>query len=450
MGASKYTQMIVDFIVDTKYEDIPAVAIENAKARILDTVGVTIKGEKESIGEVIRDYLATYGGKKECTLINSNDKTDVLNAVFANGMYSHAIDFDDHYILSHPSVGVVAPMLAVGEMVHATGKELLTAFVVGLEINTKMQVAVSSEPWYRGFHGTGLWNALSSFATAAKLLKLNKEQTLNGWGTACSSFCGIKRNMGTMTKPYHAGRSAQGGVLAALMAQKGLTSHPEAFDGEFGFLYCFKEDVSTTRWNKIEDLGKNWDLVDEPTLIKPHPSCGGTHAAMEGMRKLMAEHPDIIEENVDHIDVGMNEGGVGELFYNDPQNIYEAKFSMPFCTALMLHYGRWGVDLHTDAVVNDPAMRALYKKVNFFVDEELDKEITRDRADFHAVVTVFLKDGKSYRMHALYPILTFDEVKFKFDGNVKDIITKEKADLISETIHNLENVSGEKLYEAVG
>ena len=451
MEYSKYTQMIIDFIVDTKYEDIPAKAIENAKARILDTLGATIKGSTESVGDVIRNYVKKYGGAKECTLINSDDKTDVLNAAFVNGVYSHAIDFDDHYILSHPSIGVVPALLAVGEMVHATGEELITAFVVGLEINTKIQVCVSSEPWYRGFHSTGLWNTLSSCATAGKLLKLNKQQMLMAWGTACSSFCGVKRNMGTMTKPYHAGRAAQGGVLSALLAKEGLTSHPEAFEGQFGFLHCFKEDIGTTRWKYIEDLGHNWDLVDNPTFIKPHPSCGGTHAAMNGMKILMAENPQITEENIDHIDVGMNAGGRGELFYDDPKNIYEAKFSMPFVIAIMVHFGRWGVDLHTNEVVTSPEMVALYKKVNFFIDEELDKQIPRDMADFHAVITVYLKDGTSYHIHALYPVLTFDEVKFKFDCNVKGIITEEKAALIASTVQELDKLpNGEKLYKAIG
>lgn len=450
MEVSKYTQMIIDFIVDTKYEDIPPVAIENAKARILDTIGATIKGSTESVGDVIRKYVNLYGGKKECTLINTNDKTDVLNAAFVNGVYSHAIDFDDHYILSHPSIGVLPALLAVGEMVNATGEELMTAFVVGLEINTKMQVCVSSEPWYRGFHATGLWNTLSSCATAGKLLKLNKEQMLMAWGTACSSFCGVKRNMGTMTKPYHAGRAAQGGVLSALLAKEGMTSHPDAFEGKFGFLHCFLEDVGTTRWKYVEDLGHNWDLVDNPTLIKPHPSCGGTHAAMNGMRQLMAEHPEITEENVERIDVGMNTGGRGELFYDDPKNIYEAKFSMPFVIAVMLHFGRWGVDLHTNAVVTDPVMVELYKKVNFFIDEELDKQIPRDHADFHAVITIYLKDGRSYHIHALYPVLTFEEVKFKFDCNVDDIIGKERAEFIAATVQELEKLpDGEKLYKAI-
>lgn len=450
MEVAKHTQQIIDFICDTKYEDIPALALENAKARILDTIGATIKGSTESVGDVVRSFYQKYGGKKECTLVNTQDKTDVLNAAFVNGVYSHAIDFDDHYILSHPSIGVVPALLAVGELVHATGEELITAFVVGLEINTKIQVCVSSEPWYRGFHSTGLWNTLSSCATAGKLLKLNKEQMLMAWGTACSSFCGIKRNMGTMTKPYHAGRAAQGGVLAALLAKEGLTSHTDAFEGQYGFLYCFLNDVSTTRWKYVEELGKRWDLVENPTFIKPHPSCGGTHAAMNGMRQLMAEHPQITEENIDHIDVGMNAGGRGELFYDDPKNIYEAKFSMPFVIAVMVHFGRWGVDLHTNAVVQDPAMRALYKKVNFFTDEELDREIPRDMADFHAVITVYLKDGTSYHIHALYPVLTFDEVKFKFDCNVDDIIGKERAEQIVSTIQSLEQLSdGEALYRAI-
>ncbi len=431
MQTSKHTQMIIDFICDTNYEDIPAEALENAKARILDCIGVTIKGGTESVGTVIKEFAKEFGGKERCTVIHSDFKTDVLMATFANGTMAHAIDYDDHYVLSHPSIGPFAALLPVGELVNATGKELVTAFAVGLEFSTKFQMACTIEPWYNGFHSTGLWNTMSACVTAGKLLKLNKEQMLMAFGTACSSFCGIKRNMGTMTKSYHNGRAADGGVRAALLAKMGFTSHPDAFEGRFGFLHVFVKELEP-RFQYIEELGKDWDLVNRPTLIKPHPSCGGTHAAMNGMLQLIREH-DIAEEDVDHVDVGMNQGGVDSLYYPDPSNIYEAKFSMQFVMALLLHFKRWGVDLHTNEVVNMPEMKALYPKINFFVDEELDKEIPREMTDYHAIVTVYMKDGTVYRIHSNPPRLSWEEIKDKYDQTVVGVI----APALSETIVNV-------------
>jgi len=190
----------------------------------------------------------------------------------------------------------------------------------------------------------------------------------------------------------------------------GFTSHPEAFEGRFGFLHVF---CTNPRWKHIEQLGKIWDLKETPTLIKPHPSCGGTHAAMNGMLELINKY-DIKEEEVERVDVGMNQGGVDELFYPNPKDIYEAKFSMHFVMALLLHYRKWGLALHTNEVVQDPAMKALYPKVHYFVDEELDKSIDRDYTDYHAIVTVTMKDGKVYKIHSNPPRLNFDQIKEKF------------------------------------
>lgn len=436
LETSRHTQMIIDFICDTQYEDIPAEAIENAKARILDCIGVTIKGGEESVGTVIKEFAGLYGGKEQATIINAKMRSDVLTAVFANGTMSHAIDYDDHYVLSHPSIGPFAALLPVAELVNATGKEIVTAFAVGLEFSTKFQMACTIEPWYNGFHSTGLWNTMAACVTAGKLLKLSKEQMLMAFGTACSSFCGIKRNMGTMTKSYHNGRAGDGGVRAALLAKLGFTSHPDAFEGRFGFLHVFVKELEP-RFQYIEELGKEWDLVNHPTLIKPHPSCGGTHAAMNGMLQLIREH-DIYEQDVDHVDVGMNQGGVDSLYYPEPKNIYEAKFSMHFVIALLLHYRRWGVDLHTNEVVNSPEMRALYPKVNFFVDEELDREIPREMTDYHAIVTVYMKDGTVYRIHSNPPRLSWEQIKEKYDQTVVGVIDKERSEAIVDVVRSLE------------
>jgi 2-methylcitrate dehydratase PrpD len=429
--------MIIDFICDTKYEDIPDVVLENAKGRILDTLGVTFKGATASVGDVVKKVLRELDGKEQVTAVALNLKTDLCNAAFANGTLMHAIDFDDHFILSHPSIGVLPALLPVAELTGASGKDVLTAFVIGIEIYTKVQQCTSTEPWYRGFHATGVWTSLSSVAAAGKLLKFNKEQMLMAWGIACSCFAGIKRNQGTMTKPYHCGRSAEGGVRAAIMAKNGYESHPEAFEGRFGWLYVF---CSKPRLEFIEQLGKDWDLDKTPTLIKPHPSCGGTHAAMNGMLELINKH-DIREEDVERIDVGMNQGGVDSLYYPDPKDIYEAKFSMHFCMALLIHYRRWGLSLHTNEVVLSPAMKALYPKVHFRVDEALDKEIDRDYTDYHALVDVTLKNGVKYHIRSQPPRLTFQQIKDKFYDCCDGVLPKDRSDKIVDTIVNLEKLN---------
>lgn len=169
---------------------------------------------------------------------------------------------------------------------------------------------------------------------------------------------------------------------------------------------------------------------------------------MNGMLQLIREN-DINEDDVDHVDVGMNQGGVDSLYYPDPKNIYEAKFSMQFVMALLLHYKRWGVDLHTDAVVNSPEMRALYPKVNFFVDQKLDEEIPREMTDYHAIVTVYMKDGRVFKIHSNPPKLDFDEIKFKFDCNVKDVISDERAAEIVDVVKDLENSDVEALADVL-
>jgi 2-methylcitrate dehydratase PrpD len=178
-------------------------------------------------------------------------------------------------------------------------------------------------------------------------------------------------------------------------------------------------------------------LKETPTLIKPHPSCGGTHAAMNGMLQLIETY-DIREEDVEKVDVGMNQGGVDSLYYPDPKDIYEAKFSMHFCIALLLHYRRWGLALHTNEVVNSPEMRALYPKVNFFMDEDLDKSIDRDYTDYHAIVTVTMKDGKTYSIHSNPPQLNFDQIKQKFYECTGEVISTSRSDKIAAIIENLE------------
>lgn len=436
--APKYTKMVIDFICDTKYEDLPEDVIERAKGRILDTIGVAYSGGTESVGKVIKNFVRTYGGAPQATVVGANMKTDIMNASFANGILMDAIDYNDHYLLSHPSVGVVPALLPLAEMVNASGKDIITAFVVGIECYTKIQKVMTTEPWYRGFHSTGVWTTVGAVAAAGKILKLDKDDMLMAFCLACSTFSGLKRNVGVHAKPFHVGRSIEGGVRSALLAQQGFTSHPGAFEEKQGYIDVF---CTNPHWEYVEQLGNDWDLRNSPTLIKPHPSCGTTHAAMNGMMELVHKY-NIDENEVAHIGVGMTSGGSQKMFYPVPRDIYEAKFSIHFCVALVLHFKDWGLRYHTEEVVHDPEMIKLYGLVDHYLDEELDKQVDKDYADYHAIVTITMKDGTEYKVHAHPPVLTYDQIVEKFyDSTCRcyDIMTKERADKIIDMIRDLEH-----------
>lgn len=434
--ATKQMKAVVDFICDTRYEDVPPAAIENAKGRILDGLGVTINGVTDAVGKIVKDFITDFHGQPQATVICTGLKADCLYAAFANGTVMHATDFDDIYMLSHSTTCVLPAALAVGEMMNASGKELLMGYIIGNEVYTKLQQCTSTEPWYRGFHGTSIWGSIAAAAAAARMLKLDKEKTCRAIGTSCSCFGGIKRNQGTMTKPFHAGYSAENGVKAALMAKYGLESHPEALEGKFSFTKIFS---SAPNYEHIQKLGKEWDLVTMPPWIKPHPNCGSTHAAMGGMLELINKY-DIKEEDVELVEVGMTQAGIDALFYEEPKDAYQAKFSMQFAMALLLHTRKWGLKMHSEEIVQDPAIRALFKKVRFYQHEGLQKELPPDKGQFRAQLDVTMKDGTHYSLCPGLPDLSYAQIKDKFMQCAEGILSEEAAEKVADDVWRLESL----------
>jgi len=434
----EYTQKIVDFILNTKYEDIPEEAIEISKGRILDSIGCAFAGTAEETGKIVKKFLLDNGGNPQATVINSDIMTSLTSAAFANGILMHSMDFDDNSMpaMAHTTTCILPAILAVAEYTNASGKDLILAYVISHEVFNKVASCLTTECWYKGFHGTGIFGAMGSVAAAGKLLGLNRDEMTRAFGIAASSFTGVKQNMGSMTKPYHAGRAAESGVRACLLAKWGYTSKPNAFEGPQGYVHVFS---SAPRWNHIDDLGKVWEIVERPPFVKPHPSCGGTHASMNALLQLILEH-DIKPEDVEYVDVGANEGVPGQLLYNDPKDTLEAKFSIEFCLSLLLKYRKWGLALHTQEMVDNPEIRALYPKIKVHVDEELSKRLPPEFADLTSIVTVKMKDGTEYIREADCPNFTYDEIVEKFWGTSALAVDKARAEKVEKYVHNIESL----------
>jgi 2-methylcitrate dehydratase PrpD len=272
---------------------------------------------------------------------------------------------------------------------------------------------------------------------------LNAEQATNALGIAVSLAAGSRQNFGTMTKPLHAGRAAEAGVIAADLVRRGWTAALGILESPRGFFQAHGGgyDLDAIRGK----LGNPWTFVTPGVSIKPHPSGSLTHPGMTTMLKLILEH-DLMPEDVEHVDVGTNHNMPNALIHHRPTNELQAKFSMEFCMAILLLDRRGGLPEFTDEVVNRPDVQELIGRVNFGVHPEAE---AAGYDKMTTIIEIVLKDGRSISGRADFgkgsPAnpMTFDEVADKFRQCAAFAAwPEERAEAIVEAVRNLEDLPG--------
>jgi 2-methylcitrate dehydratase PrpD len=413
------TEKFASVVVGTTYEDLPPRAIAKAKECILDCVGVTIAGSAESVRTPLEHYLDSVGGPPHATIVGTGRKTSVTNAALANGVFGHVLDYDDtnQIFIGHGSVVIVPAIFALAEKGGASGKEMLTAYMVGTEVQWKLGEALvdCGDHYARGWHSTGTIGAFGATASAAKLLKLDAEQAANAFGIAASEVGGFHEQFGTHCKPFHAGRANEIGVRAALLAQGGFTSARSAFEGKVGWLKLVAEKLDLS---KIDRFGQPWGILEETfgrgMNLKAHPVCASALGAVEGMQSLMRSHR-FTAEDVERIECGVRPHSLNILMYHEPKTGLQAKFSAEYWPAITLLRGRLGLREITDEVVSAPEVQALIRKVKVYPDPSITVSTARVN------IKVILKDGRTVS-EAYFPAkgatdnpLTQDELAEKFN-----------------------------------
>jgi len=385
------TQRLADFIVSSKYEDIPKQAADMAKRCILDCLGVTIGASIEPISKIIRTYIEDQGGKPQSTVIGLNLKTSSSNAAFANGLLGHALDYDDLQMnfWGHPTVVTLPAALAIGEWIRASGKDLITALVLGIEAECKIGAAVNPSHYMKGWHNTATIGTFGAAVAAGRLLNLDSEQMACALGIAGSQSAGLKENFGTMTKPFHAGQAARNGTVAALLASKGFTGARNILEGKSGFCQVMSERYDL---NKItENLGKSWDILD--VIFKPYPCCGSIHPALDAMIFLAREH-NINPEDVASVEVSTaNPLALDEVSRPEPKTVNDARFSTEFCLAIALLDREVSLKQFAVEKLKDQQILRHARKVRLRVDPGIAKGDPRSKA---TIVKVKMKNAKGY------------------------------------------------------
>jgi 2-methylcitrate dehydratase PrpD len=265
------TRKLSHFVHDTNFHDIPPDAIVKGKHSILDWLGSALAGIDDEVSRVIIDYVKESGGKRQATVIGTDIKTDIEHAALANGVISHALDFDDYHnkTVIHAAAACLPAIIAIAEERGLGGADILTAYVLAIDISIRLGLGLTSAHYERGWHSTSTAGRFGATAGAAKLLKLDTDAIINAFGICGTQASGIRKVFGTMSKPFNAGKAAMDGVISAVLAEKGLNSPHDSIEGKLGIFEVFTDESDPDA--VLHGLGSKYYISD--LSFKPYPSC---------------------------------------------------------------------------------------------------------------------------------------------------------------------------------
>jgi len=353
------------------FDDLPEDVVKVANQCIQDWYGCALVGSKEPLADILRGQFGHRSG--QCSVIGSDLKLDAPTTALLNGASGHALDFDDTGSRTHchSTAPVLPALLAVCEEIGASGKDLITAFVVGVEVLGRIAFAMGPDHYARGWHTTATYGVFGATAGVSHLLGLNDVQYGVAMGLAASHAGGVKANFGTMTKPYHPGRSAENGINCAQLAAAGFTANPEAVLGNQGFVQA--ASTASDRSEALAAIADEWLILG--TLFKYHAACHLTHATIESILTLRG---DLAATDLSSMMLRVNPGLLDVCGIENPVTGLEGKFSLRGTAALALT----GIDTSSpatfvDSVIASDQVQELIEKVTVETDPELTQFQTK-------------------------------------------------------------------------
>ena len=382
------TRHLGQFIADLSPNRLPDEVVRVARMGFIDCVGTMIVGRNEDSVRIMTEVLAPGDGP--ATLFFGARKSPAPEAAWINGTAAHALDYDDVALRGHPSTVLVPAILAEAEALDASGADMLTAYVAGYEVWAELFRRDSGLLHQKGWHPTGLYGAVGAAAACAALRKLDAEKSAMAIALGASQAAGLMANFGTMTKPFHAGRSAHAGVMAARLAEAGFTANTDALEHPQGFLHAISPTGGEDRTSEPR-AGKEWAILTHGLGIKKYPTCYCTHRAIDCMLDLVATVP-VQAGEVEAVTVGISDYFATVLRNHQPDTGLAAKFSMEFAMASGIVAQRVGLRELTDTFVQRPDIQDLMRRVQIVTTTEHDPDLPgAARADS---VEIRLADGR--------------------------------------------------------
>jgi len=435
------TDLLARFVSTTELSAMSDKTLANAKLHVLDTFGVALAGVTTEVAGIALAYCQGLGASDEASIWGTQAKTSVSTAAFANGLLAHALDYDDwdaFIHVGHPTSMIVGAALPLAEHIGATGKDLLKAYVLGMEVICKI-AANAPNVQDRGFHSTPVFGSLGATVACASLLKLPVDKIKAALGIAASGAGGIHRQQGSMVKPFHAGNSARNGAEAALLAGKGFTADAAIFEAPRGFCDTFFGPDTCDYDKMVENIGKPYFLESPGIGLKWHPCSAPQFLAADAALHLKREHK-INFTDVVKMEVSIPPKRYARHYAAEVKTGLRGKFAINYVVAMCFLDGKLEIATFTDDKVNRPEVQDAFNKVQVICDESIPEPGP------YCPVSVELKNGTRHSYAAKIAKgdprnpMTEDEVMEKFHGNVKAVLSEDRTRNLITAAQNLETV----------
>ena len=429
------TSELARFAVETSAEQIPESVLHEVKRCLINFLAVALYASRDPSLRILLDVFREEGGRRQASVIGADTRTTLQHAALANGYLGHLEDYDDTHFptVIHPSSPTLPAALAVGERLGAGGREVLVASILGIEVCCRVGLAVHPAHYDAGWHITGTCGVFGSAISAGRLLGLDTSRMTHALGIAGTQASGLREMLGSMTKPFHAGRSAQSGVLAALLAERGFTSTTEVLEGRRGFaaVLSSRHDLEKA----TAGLGQDWELRNNG--LKPY-ACGVVNHPLIDAMVALRRREGVTADAVESIGARVHPLVLELVDRRHPRTGLEGKFSFQHSIAVGLVDGAASPSQYTDARVNDPTIMALRERISATADPALGQDA--------AVITLASKDGRSYTETVTHATgapqnpMTDAQLEAKFRTLAGDVLAKARVDRLLASLWELDKV----------
>ena len=436
-GVPKVTEILADWVVGVNGADIDPDVRREGLRTFVNWVGCAVGGASHETTDRALAAIQPFSGKPTSTVLGRTEKLDALHAALVNGITSHVLDYDDTHLktIIHPAGPVASALLALAEMRPVSGADLLTALIVGVEVECRIGNAVYPHHYDRGWHITGTTGVFGAAAAIGKVIGLNAQQMRWAFGIAATQSSGFREMFGTMTKSFHPGRAAQNGMFSALMAEAGYDSSERSIEAPRGFANVMsdKQDYAEI----VDDLGTRWESA--LNSYKPF-ACGIViHPTIDGCIQLRDELGEARVRQIKSVALTAHPLVLELTGKTNPKTGLEGKFSVYHAAAAALLKGDGAPTAFTDEIVNDPEIVALRDRTK--------ATASPDCHEASVDIEVTFEDGSTVTKHVHRAIgsrdvpLTDEQIDRKFINQSVMVVGEEVTNRLLKKAWKLEELA---------
>jgi len=449
------TEQLATFAVTPPADFVTPAVIEEATKRFLDTIGIMVAGASSPAIRVLLKTVTDAGGTPEATIIGTSIKTSVVQAGFVNGASAHALEYDDLTPqITHVSSSLVPGCLAIAEKVDASGKQLIEAFAIGVEVAGRVGLGLKQLAMLdRGFHTPGILGGLAVAVAASRLMGLDVKATRMAIGLMASSAGGIRKNVGSAGKAFHIGNGVRAGLQAATLAANGFEVDPDAIEGidhgqgheRFGFAESFAGSGAYDLEKMVANLGGEALLTRLPNMVRMHPCSTVNAVGIDAIIELATEH-DLHARDIEHIDVACHPRLLQIAPYTEPVDSYRAKFTPAYTFAAALVDRQVGLPQFTADRIRDPQILDLMGHITVHARTDIKEDHGWCDGEDNwcsARISMRLKDGRTLAGHYAqakgWPArpVTWEDLHRKFRDCADGILPKDRVGQSAALVRDL-------------